>query len=123
MIADQASIDHYGEIDAFDNLEELLPKDLYAKVEPFIYQAVRSDGTAVPAAISLESTRFSQVSGVTINPPYLAVVSGSPRKEAAVEDVYKRQALACVKFLGTAVVLGVTGDLTINCLLYTSRCV
>lgn len=87
MIADQASIDHYGEIDAFDNLEELLPKDLYAKVEPFIYQAVRSDGTAVPAAISLESTRFSQVSGVTINPPYLAVVSGSPRKEAAVEMI------------------------------------
>ncbi len=25
-----------------------------------------------------------------------------------------RKALACVKFLGTAVVLGVTGDLTIN---------
>ena len=87
MIADQASIDHYGEIDAFDNLKELLPEDLYAKVEPFIYQAVRSDGTAIPAAVSLESTRFSEVSGVTIDPPYLAVVSGSPRKEAAVEMI------------------------------------
>lgn len=85
MVADQASIDHYGEIDAFTDLREVLPADLFAKVEPHIYYAAGPEGVRIAAAVSLEETRFQEETGITIDPPYLGIINGSPRKEAAVQ--------------------------------------
>lgn len=87
MIADRDSIDHYAEVDAFEDLSQLLPADLYAALEPEVYSAAGSEGGEIPAAVSLAGTRFQEITGSVMDPPYLAVISGSPRKEAAVEMI------------------------------------
>ena len=83
VIGDQASIDHYASINAYQNLEEYLPPELYHKVKDHIYRANDEQGSLQPFAISLEDTAFAQETGILMDPPYLAVISSAPHKEAA----------------------------------------
>ncbi len=87
IIADRDSIDHYAGADAFADLSELLPAELYSALESDMYGAADSEGRMIPAAVSLEGTRFQEITGIVMDPPYLAVISGSPRKEAAVQMI------------------------------------
>lgn len=87
FIADQSAIDHYETISAYQNLEELLPPELYQRVRDHIYSARDQEGNLQPVALSLEDTVFQEKTGVLIDPPYLAVVQGSPRKEAALQMI------------------------------------
>lgn len=87
MIADRATIDHYGEVQAFADLKQLLPQDLYQAVQADVYSLPGADGSLYPAALSLEHTAFSRETGVTIEPAYLAVLGNSERTEAAVRMI------------------------------------
>lgn len=87
MIADKATIDHYGEIQAFADLRQLLPPELYRTVEEDVYSLPGEDGSPRPVALSLEHTAFHQETGVTMEPAYLAVLSNSERTEAAVRMI------------------------------------
>ena len=83
VIGDQSAIDHYEAADAYENLNEYLPPELYLKVKGKIYSARDSQGNLQPVALSLKDTAFESETGVLMDPPYLAVISSSPRKEAA----------------------------------------
>ncbi len=87
MIADQDTIDHYGEAQAFADLKQLLPQDLYQAVEDDVYSIPGPDGALRPVALSLEHTAFHQETGVTMAPAYLAVLDNSGRTEAAVRMI------------------------------------
>ena len=87
FIADQAAIDHYETISAYQNLEELLPPELYERVRDHVYSAADPEGKLQPVALSLADTDFGEMTGVLMDPPYLAVVQGSPRKEAALRMI------------------------------------
>lgn len=83
VIADKSAIDHYETVNAYQNLDEYLPPQLYDRVKDFIYTAKDEQGVLRPVAISLEDTPLAAKTGIVMNPPYLAVIAGSPHKEAA----------------------------------------
>ena len=87
VIGDQSAIDHYETISAYQNLEELLSPELYARVKDHIYQAGDGEGTLTPVALSLEDTAFGEKTGIVMEPPYLAIIQGSPHKEAALQMI------------------------------------
>lgn len=83
IIGDTASMDHFGSLSAFSNLEEELPADVYHLVRDHLYYAKGSDGSSYPCAIVLDESRFPKESGVILKPPYLALLSNSQHKEAS----------------------------------------
>lgn len=87
VIGDKSVIDHYGAIDAFQNLEDFLPPELYQKVKGQMYSPEDEQGNSRPLAISLENTAFASQTGILMDPPYLAVISGTPHKEAALSMI------------------------------------
>ena len=87
VIGDQSAIDHYETVSAYQNLEELLPPELYERVKDHIYRAKDGDGNLTPVALSLEDTALGEKTGIIMDPPYLAVIQGSPHKEAALQMI------------------------------------
>lgn len=87
IIGDKSVIDHYAAMDAFQNLEDYLPPELYQRIRDQVYSPKDSQGTAQPEAVSLEHTGFAGETGVVMNPPYLAVVANAPHKEAALSMI------------------------------------
>lgn len=87
VIGDRGSIDHYGTVGAYENLEDFLSPELYSRVKESIYYAQDGQGEMQPMAISLEGTSFSSQTGAVMEPPYLAVIAGSPHKEAALSMI------------------------------------
>ena len=83
MITDQLNIDHYMGLDAFFNLEEFLPDDLWQLAKDFVYYAADSEGRQIACAIDLNSTAFPAETGVSITPCYVGVISGSGRTDTA----------------------------------------
>ena len=55
MITDEATIRHYENMDAYMDLRELLPEDLYKKLENQLLYVSDENGSTVPAAVSLET--------------------------------------------------------------------
>ena len=82
IIGDKASMDHFGGLNAYSDLKEELPEDLYALVEEYLYYTEGSDGVSYPCGIRLDESRFPEESGVILKPPYLAMLSNSQHKEA-----------------------------------------
>lgn len=79
IIADPQTIEHYESQDAFLNLEDFLPENLKERAEKeglFLY-ADNESGQSVAAAISLDTTDFTDLTGTMIQSPYLAVVASS----------------------------------------------
>ena len=87
VIGDQSAIDHYETVSAYQNLEELLSPELYARVKDHIYRAKDGEGNLTPVALSLEDTALGEKTGIIMDPPYLAVIQGSPHKEAAIQMI------------------------------------
>ena len=87
VIGDQPAIDHYETVSAYQNLEELLPPELYERVKDHIYRAKDGEGNLTPVALSLEDTALGEKTGIIMDPPYLAVIQGSPHKEAAIQMI------------------------------------
>lgn len=87
VIGDQSAIDHYETVSAYQNLEELLSPELYARVKDHIYRAKDGEGNLTPVALSLEDTALEEKTGIIMDPPYLAVIQGSPHKEAAIQMI------------------------------------
>ena len=81
MIADQAAIEHYAGVSAFADLRVLLPEDMYESLEEYILSVPDASGEMVPTAISLEDTDFREITGIPIDPPYLAVMADPPHTE------------------------------------------
>lgn len=77
MICDQVNIDHYNELDAFQDLEQILPDDLWQKVKDSAYYAKNSQNQEIACAIDLNGTKFTQKTGVQLNPCYFGVVSNT----------------------------------------------
>ena len=63
----------------FLNLEDFLPEDLKdrAETEGLFFYTDNGSGQSIAAAISLDSTDFSELTGAVIHSPYLAVVASS----------------------------------------------
>ena len=87
VIGDQSAIDHYETVSAYQNLEELLSPELYERVKDHIYRAKDGEGNLTPVALSLEDTALGEKTGIIMDPPYLAVIQGSPHKEAAIQMI------------------------------------
>lgn len=87
VIGDQSAIDHYETVSAYQNLEELLPPELYERVKDHIYRAKDGEGNLTPVALSLEDTALGEKTGIIMDPPYLAVIQSSPHKEAALQMI------------------------------------
>ena len=83
IIADPQTIQHYGSQNAFLNLEDFLPEDLKdrAETEGLFFYTDNGSGQSIAAAISLDSTDFSELTGAVIHSPYLAVVASSQHTE------------------------------------------
>lgn len=81
MIADQMNIDHYMELDAYVDLQQFLPDELWQQVKDSVYYAKDSQGRDVPCALDLNSTRFPEKTGVEITPCYLGIVSNTGRSD------------------------------------------
>ena len=64
VIGDQSAIDHYETVSAYQNLEELLPPELYERVKDHIYRAKDGEGNLTPVALSLEDTALGEKTGI-----------------------------------------------------------
>ncbi|MCI8951566.1 MAG: hypothetical protein HFG49_16340 [Lachnospiraceae bacterium] len=84
MITDQLNIDHYMTLDAFIDLKQLLPDELWQRIEDSVYYGVNSNGQQVPCAIDLNDTFFPEETGVEITPCYVGVISNSVRTDTVI---------------------------------------
>lgn len=83
MIADPETLKHYESQGAFLNLSDFLPEDLkeHAEKEGLFLYTDNKNGQSEAAAISLDSTDFADMTGATIQSPYLAVIASSQHTE------------------------------------------
>ena len=90
IIADPQTIQHYGSQNAFLNLEDFLPEDLKdrAETEGLFFYTDNGSGQSIAAAISLDSTDFSELTGAVIHSPYLAVVASSQHTEDTLQAIH-----------------------------------
>ena len=86
-ISDQEAVDHYGTVNAFQDLEAYLPPEIYSLAEDSIYSTEDEQGILKPVALSLEGTSFAGQTGIIMNPPYLAVMSTSQHKEEVLQMI------------------------------------
>ena len=87
FIGDQEAVDHYGTVNAFQDLEAYLPPEIYSLAEDSIYSTEDEQGILKPVALSLEGTSFAGQTGIVMNPPYLAVMSTSQHKEEVLQMI------------------------------------
>ncbi|MDO5550536.1 MAG: hypothetical protein Q4F76_05150 [Lachnospiraceae bacterium] len=85
MIMDQANADHYNQLDAFADLEQLLPEDLWQQVKDYAYYAPTESGEEIACAIDINHTCFPERTGVSITPCYLGVVKSSNQIDTVIE--------------------------------------
>lgn len=77
MIADPASIDHFGSMGGFMNLKEVLPEDLYQLIEDDLYYVEDEEGNTIACAVSLESTPFQSSTGMMVDSPLMGFLNNS----------------------------------------------
>ncbi|MGN0372929.1 MAG: hypothetical protein ACI4F3_08955 [Enterocloster sp.] len=87
MITDRTAIEYYGAMNGFADLRELLPEELYSRLEDSILWVENENGEQIPAAISLEDTAFAAETGVALNPAYIGIIKNAPHKEDALRTV------------------------------------
>lgn len=84
IIGDQLNIDHYTQLDGFLNLEEVLPKDLWQKVQPLIYYGKNEAGEEIPCAVDIRGSYFCEKTGVELEPCYAAVIANTERIDTVI---------------------------------------
>ncbi len=77
MISDPVNIDHYMELEAFMDLQQLLPDDLWEQVKDSVYYAKDSQGQSIPCGIDLSLTSIPEKTGIAIEPGYISVMTGT----------------------------------------------
>ena len=77
MISDEENVLHYASLNAFSNLEELLPADLLEQVKNRLYYADDENGGSYACGIMLDDTAFARESNLTSTPCLLGVISNS----------------------------------------------
>ena len=90
IIADAKTLEHYESQGAFLDLKEFLPQDLLerAEKEDLFFYTDNGSGQSIAAAISLDSTDFSELTGAVIHSPYLAVVASSQHTEDTLRAIH-----------------------------------
>lgn len=83
IIGDTAAVEHYASLNAFADLEELLPPDLSEQLKDRFYYAKDMDGALNAFAVDLAGTAFAAESGLGQNRPLLAITALSDRKDMA----------------------------------------
>lgn len=84
MIMDQVNADQYNHLDAFADLEQLLPDDLWQQVKDQAYYAPDESGAMIACAIDINGTCFPERTGVSITPCYLGVVKSSNQTDTVI---------------------------------------
>lgn len=84
MIMDEENFLHYMEMDAFADLEQILPDDLLAAAEGRLLYATDSAGNSRAYAISVADTGFAESSHLTQDCRYLGILTNSQRTETAI---------------------------------------
>ena len=90
IIADAKTLEHYESQGAFLDLKEFLPQDLLerAEKEDLFFYTDNGSGQSIAAAISLDPTDFSELTGAVIHSPYLAVVASSQHTEDTLRAIH-----------------------------------
>lgn len=83
IIADATTIRYYMGLDAFVDLEQSLPADLWQQVKEHVLYAEDDQGRTVACGMDLSQTLFCEKAGVTISPCYVGIINGSQRTETA----------------------------------------
>ena len=73
-IADISFFENYADEGTFYDLSTLLPEDLYAQVEDYLYYAKDEEGKEKPFGLNLSSSHLVKGAGLYIKPPILSVV-------------------------------------------------
>lgn len=81
MISDPINIDHYMELDAFMDLQELLPEDLWEQVKDSVYYAKNPEGQSIPCGIDLALTSIPEKTGIELQPGYISVITSTARTD------------------------------------------
>lgn len=86
MIGKQDTIDHYGAMGGFTDLEKLLPPDVYDKVKDNIYTVTNQEtGEKVACGLFMGETDFCEKTGLLLDKPILTVMSNSTHTDTCVE--------------------------------------
>lgn len=86
-IADLSFFENHADEGTFYDLSTLLPEDLYAQVEEYIYYAKDEEGNEKPFGLNLSSSHFVKGAGLYLNPPILSVVINSQHPDVAIEFI------------------------------------
>ncbi len=78
-------VEQYQKNDGYENLQELLPNDLYEKLQDKMFYCKDSQGKEIPAGIIVEDVSF--LSEFYDEIPILTISKYSKRKEKAIEFV------------------------------------
>lgn len=87
LITDLPVLEHYNQTQAFQDLSRLLPSGLYERAEESLLFLPDAQGNPVPVALSLANTSLPALTGISMDPPYLAVMAGSGRTEAVLQMI------------------------------------
>ncbi len=86
MIGKPETIDHFGEMGGFVDLKEILPADIYDKVEDHLYFVTNQEiGENTACGLLIGSTDFCDKTGLIIDEPILTIMSNSTHTDTAVE--------------------------------------
>ena len=99
IIADAKTLEHYESQGAFLDLKDFLPEDLLdrAETEGLFFYTDNEKGQSI-AAIFLDSTDFSELTGASIHSPYLAVIASSQHTEdtlRAIQWLFDQKSIYC----------------------------
>lgn len=88
MIGKPDVIDHYGSMDGFLNLEEVLPADLYEQVKDNLYPITNPEtGVTSLCGLRIGDTTFSEKTGLILDDPILTIMSNTAHTDTAVQLV------------------------------------
>lgn len=89
IVADQWVIEEYASLSAFYNLEELLPEDIYLKIQDKLFYYTKEDGTTT--AIGFYGDGLSKLmvnNGYSAkNPPIVTIASTSERTDISIDFI------------------------------------
>lgn len=85
MIGTPDIIDHYGALGGYEDLEKLLPAEVYQVVKADLYTVKNQEnGQEIACGLLLENTDFAKNTGLILDKPVLGIVSSSTHTDTAV---------------------------------------
>lgn len=89
MIMDESAAKNYAASNAFKDLSEYLPAELYSMLEEegMITSFAGESGEELPCLIRLNAGRMEALAGIQMNPVYLGVMNNSERQERTLEFI------------------------------------